>query len=344
MADLSEFKQTEGAALAATGDLLRYEVDASEAGQRVDKVLADRLTEVTRATVQRHIDEGRVTVNGRSCRAKDRMRLGWIIEISLGPPPATSAQPDPGVVVTVVYEDDELLVVNKPAGLVVHPARGHSTGTLVNGLLARPGFSRELLGADAPAQTQLRPGIVHRIDKDTSGLLVVAKTAFSREHLKDQLAAHSVERNYLALTVGVPQLGTISTLYGRDPKSRLRFSSRVAMGKRAVTHLKVVERFARDVAALIECRLETGRTHQIRVHLSVEARTPLLGDELYGGLRGPREVVEVGRVLARQALHAQTLGFVHPRTLQHMRFSSPLPADIEHAIQALRQLSRPGQA
>jgi len=314
-------------------------VDTNEAGQRVDKVLADRLTEVTRAAVQRHIEEGRVTVNGQPCRAKDRMRAGWRIEIRLGPPPATSAQPDPGVVLDVIYEDEELLVVNKPAGLVVHPARGHSTGTLVNGLLARPGFSREALGADEPAQEQFRPGIVHRIDKDTSGLLVVAKTAFSREHIKSQLAAHSVERSYLALTVGVPQAGSITSLYGRDPKSRLRFSSQVNTGKRAVTHVKVVERFAKGAAALIECRLETGRTHQIRVHLSMETRTPLLGDELYGGLRGPANVAEVGRLLGRQALHAQTLGFVHPRTLQQLRFSSPVPADIERALQALKQLA-----
>lgn len=340
MADRSETKETKGTVLASAGHVFRCEVDVREAGQRVDKVLADRLAEVTRATVQRHIEEGQVTVNGQPCRAKDRVRAGWTLEIRLGAPPATHAQPDPSVVLDVVYEDDELLVVNKPAGLVVHPARGHATGTLVNGLLARPGFSRGALGAEEPSQGQLRPGIVHRIDKDTSGLLVVAKTAFSREHLKDQLAARSVERSYLALTVGVPDSGTISTLYGRDPKSRLRFSSQVTMGKRAVTHVLVVERFAARAAALIECRLETGRTHQIRVHLSMEARTPLLGDELYGGLRGPRDVVDVGRMLARQALHAQTLGFVHPRTLQPLRFSSLLPPDIERAIHSLRQLGR----
>ncbi|HXS16564.1 MAG TPA: RluA family pseudouridine synthase [Polyangiaceae bacterium] len=340
MADpADETESARGSLSPPRGAALRYEVGTSEAGQRVDKVLAERLPEVTRAAVQRHVEEGRVTVNGQSCRAKDRMRVGWLIEIRLGPPPATSAQPDPTVVLDVIYEDEELLVVNKPAGLVVHPARGHGTGTLVNGLLARPGFSREALTSDEPEPAQLRPGIVHRIDKDTSGLLVVAKTAFSREHLKRQLAAHSVERAYLALTVGVPKAGSITTLYGRDPRSRLRFSSQVKAGKRAVTHVKLLERFARDTAALIECRLETGRTHQIRVHLSLEARTPLLGDELYGGLRGPGDVVEIARSLGRQALHAQTLGFVHPRSNEQLRFSSPIPADLNLAMRALGNLA-----
>jgi 23S rRNA pseudouridine1911/1915/1917 synthase len=211
-------------------------------------------------------------------------------------------------------------------------------GTLVNGLLARSGFQRVATDPRDP-DGQLRPGIVHRIDRNTSGLLVVAKTELAREHLKDQLASHSMERSYVALTVGVPRLGRIETLHGRDPKNRLRFSSQVTEGKRAVTHVSVLETFGRARAAWVECRLETGRTHQIRVHLSAEARTPLIGDELYGGLQGAPEVVLVGRNLGRQALHAKTLGFIHPVTGEGMRFSVEVPADMELAHAALRELA-----
>jgi len=241
------------------------------------------------------------------------------------------------VVLDVCYEDADLLVVNKPAGLVVHPGRGHRQGTLVNGLLARPGFER---GVSDPRDREghNRPGIVHRIDKDTSGLLVVAKTPFARENLKAQLSDHSMGRTYVAITVGVPRVGMIESLHGRDPKNRLRFSSRVREGKRAVTHVAVLERLARDRAAYIECRLETGRTHQIRVHLSLERNTPLLGDDLYGGAKGAPEIVAAGTRLGRQALHAKTLSLLHPRTQQKLTFLAELPPDLELALSELRAL------
>src|SRR6478609_4400275 len=317
----------------------RFVLGAEQRRERVDKVLARLLPEVSRATVQRWIEEDRVLVDGKPCRAKDSVRAGSQIELEAGPPQLSEADPDPSVELEVCYEDAVLLVVNKPAGLVVHPARGHRTGTLVNGLLARPGFA--LPSADPEdEQGSLRPGIVHRIDKDTSGLLVVAKDERAREGLKTQLAQHSVERTYLALTVGTPTSGTIRTLHARDPKSRLRFTSRTNQGKPAVTHVRVLERLATGRAAFIECRLETGRTHQIRVHLSEQSKTPLLADATYGGRPSlASELSEIAQALGRQALHAAVLGFVHPITGESLRFEAPPPADFAHALQALRALA-----
>lgn len=307
--------------------------------ERVDKVLAGLLTDVSRATVQRWIDEGRVQIDGKPCRARDSVTRGSEIEVEPGARPPSDAEPDGSIVLDVAYEDEHLLVVNKPAGLVVHPARGHQSGTLVNGLLAREGFS---LPSSDPrdAQSSLRPGIVHRIDKDTSGLLVVAKDDRTREGLKAQLAAHSVERAYLALTLGVPAEGTIQSLHGRDPKSRLRFTSRVTEGKTAITHVRVLERLAGGRAAYLECRLETGRTHQIRVHLSELGKAPLLADSVYGGRASMApDIAEIARALARQALHATLLGFVHPVTSAELRFEVPPPADFARALTALRALT-----
>ncbi len=304
--------------------------------ERLDKVLARLLADVSRATVQRWIDEGRVLVDGKPCRVRDNVTAGNTIALEPGPPQLSSADPDPGVVLDVCYEDPHLLVVNKPAGLVVHPARGHQNGTLVNGLLARPGFA--LSPDPQDDQGALRPGIVHRIDKDTSGLLVVAKDDRTREGLKAQLAEHSVERVYLALTLGVPQLTTIVSTHARDPKSRLRFTSRAKEGRSAVTHLRVLEAFANQRAAYLECRLETGRTHQIRVHLSEQTKTPLLADALYGRPPASAELAEIAATLGRQALHAAVLGFIHPVSEQALRFEVAPPADFAQALESLRAL------
>jgi len=316
----------------------RFVLGAEQRRERVDKVLARLLPEVSRATVQRWIEEGRVLIDGKACRARDSVRAGSALEVEAGAPPPSEADPDPSVELEVCYEDAQLLVVNKPAGLVVHPARGHRTGTLVNGLLARPGFT--LPSADPrDGHGSLRPGIVHRIDKDTSGLLVVAKDDRAREGLKEQLAQHTVERAYLALTVGTPPAGTIKTLHARDPKSRLRFTSRTKEGKSAVTHVRVLERLADGRAAFIECRLETGRTHQIRVHLSEQCKTPLLADAVYGARPSmSEELSEIAATLGRQALHAAVLGFVHPTTGESLRFEAPPPADFAHALESLRAL------
>ncbi len=290
---------------------------------------------VTRAEVQRWISAGRVLLDGKPCRSKDKARPGVLLEVHPDLPPASSAEPDPSVVLDVLFEDEHLLVLNKASGLVVHPGRGHRTGTMVNGLLARPGFERPPSDPQDP-EGYLRPGIVHRIDKDTSGVLVVAKDPPTREGLKAQLAEHSMERVYRAITVGVPSLKMVSTLHGRDPHNRLRFSCKVSTGKRAVTRIEVKELLAQGQAAYVECRLETGRTHQIRVHLSQEAGTPLLADELYGGNRATEAVRAVGLQLGRQALHAAILGFVHPITGDALQFEAPLPEDFAGALQSLR--------
>ncbi|HVW29004.1 MAG TPA: RluA family pseudouridine synthase [Polyangiaceae bacterium] len=312
---------------------LRFVVGEGER-VRVDKVLPP-LLQVSRATVQRWIEEGRVTVNGDVCRAKDEVRTGDVVEVVPGAPPKTDVEPDASVPFDVVYEDAELIVVDKPAGVVVHPGRGNWEHTLVAGLLARGGFERDVFDERDP-MGHLRPGIVHRIDKNTSGLLVVAKSDRAREGLKAQLAAHSVERVYRAITVGVPKAGRIESLHARHPSARRKFTSKTERGRRAVTHVALDEVLAGGRAALISCRLQTGRTHQIRVHLSERAGTPILSDKLYGRLPGDAHLAKVATELGRQALHAATLGFTHPVTGEGLRFESSLPADMQRALLRLR--------
>jgi 23S rRNA pseudouridine1911/1915/1917 synthase len=320
------------------GKVFRDRIPEDQSPERVDRVVVRLMEGVTRAEVQRWIESGRVLIDGRPCRPKDKLRPGVELLVRPDLPPKTSAEPEDNIPFEVLFEDEHLLVVNKPPGLVVHPGRGHRTGTLVNGLLARPGFERPPSDPEDP-EGYLRPGIVHRIDKDTSGVLVVAKKSQAREGLKAQLAAHSVERCYSALTIGVPRVGKVETLHGRDPRSRLRFSSKVSRGKTAITHINVLEKLAANRAALVECRLSTGRTHQIRVHLSQEANTPILADALYGKGRGEPEIVSIGDALGRQALHARVLGFEHPTTGETLRFETPLPKDMQEALNALRALS-----
>jgi 23S rRNA pseudouridine1911/1915/1917 synthase len=313
----------------------RFVLGAGHGRERIDKALARLLVPTSRATIQRWIGEGRVLVAGAPCRPRDMVGEGAVIDVDPGADLMSSAEPDASVPFEVVFEDAHLIVVAKPAGVVVHPARGHRQGTLVSGLIARPGFS-VAPADDRDPEGKLRPGIVHRIDKDTSGLLVVAKDARTREGLKQQLAEHSVSRVYQAITVGVPRPGRIESLYGRHPRSRLRFTSRLEQGKRAVTNVRVREVLRGGAAAWVECRLETGRTHQIRVHLSEQAGTPLLGDALYGVLPTDVGLRELAVELGRQALHAGSLGFVHPITGQPASFESPLPADMSATLAALR--------
>jgi 23S rRNA pseudouridine1911/1915/1917 synthase len=294
----------------------------------LDRFLASSLS-ASRSELQRWIENGAVTLDGSVVKkASERLREGAKIQVTPEPPATTDAEPDAAVKFEVVHIDDAVIVINKPAGLVVHPARGHASGTLVNGLLALGVFD----AADEGVKGSLRPGIVHRLDKGTTGLMVVARSSEAREHLKAQFSVHSIEREYVAIAVGDVQAKTFDTLHGRHPTDRLRFSSRVTTGKRAVTHVRPLKHFAH--ATLISCRLETGRTHQIRVHLA-DGGTPLLGDELYGKPPKDLDLRAIGKALNRPALHARVLGFVHPLTQKQVHFEAEPPADFERALAQL---------
>jgi 23S rRNA pseudouridine1911/1915/1917 synthase len=286
----------------------------------------------SRAELQRWIDHGRITVDGSAKRAADKVREGARVVVAPEPPAETSAVADADVRFEVLHVDDAVIVVNKPPGLVVHPAKGHARGTLVNGLLAMGAFDRA-----GETDAKDRPGIVHRLDKGTSGVMVVARTEAARELLKAQFQAHTIDREYEAVCVGEVRPGTIATLHGRHPKDRMRFTSKVRRGKRAVTHVRVLERFA-AVATHVVCSLETGRTHQIRVHLA-ETGTPILGDPVYG--RPPRDarLRAIGDRIGHQALHARLLGFTHPVTGDRVRFTAPPPEDFCAALRELAALS-----
>jgi 23S rRNA pseudouridine1911/1915/1917 synthase len=311
----------------------RIVVDAEALGVRLDQLLSDRGLPFSRSQIKRRIEEGEVTVNGQAVRPARKLRLGDVVVFTPAPAEPVSLRPEE-IPLRVLYEDAHLIVIDKPAGLVVHPAAGHASGTLVNALLHHCG---DLAGVGG----ELRPGIVHRLDKDTSGVLVATKDDTTHARLAELFKNKDVERLYRAICAPPPPqaLGTIRTLYGRHPTDRKRFSSKVDKGKRAVTHFRVVERFG-DLAALVECRLETGRTHQIRVHLS-EHGFPVLGDRVYGRLPRDAGLRERASLLGRQALHAATLAFAHPMTGARLEFSSPLPADMTQALFALRLLAGP---
>lgn len=291
-------------------------------------MLAARDAARSRATIQRWIEAGRVEIDGAPASASAKVRAGQRIVVRPAPPPPTDAVPE-DLPLTILYEDADLVVVDKAAGMVVHPAAGHARGTLVNAILHHFGA---LPGMDAE-----RPGIVHRLDALTSGVMVIARSPAARDALVARFAAHDIERAYLAITLGAPpDTITFETRYGRHPKDRKRFSSKVAEGKRAVTHVRTLERLRG--AALVRCTLETGRTHQIRVHLS-DHGFPLLGDPVYGNKSKDPIVRAAGDALARQALHASVLGFEHPITKAPLRFERAPPDDFRRALDALRPIS-----
>jgi 23S rRNA pseudouridine1911/1915/1917 synthase len=302
----------------------RFETDASDDGRRLDVAVAARVPSLSRSRIARLADEGRVRVDGGPRKPAFRLRPGQTIEVAVPPPVPSSVLPEP-IPLDIVLQDDELLVVNKPAGLTVHPAPGHPSGTLVNALLSAVS---DLAGIGGT----LRPGIVHRLDKDTSGLLVVAKTDAAHRSLAAQFKAHTAQRTYLAVVRGRMRrdAGTIAAPLGRHPARRKRFAV-LARGREAVTHYTVLERF-RD-ATLVACRLETGRTHQIRVHLA-HAGHALIGDPVYGRARAPE--------IARQALHAARLEFTHPRTGRRVTCTAPLPEDMARLLARLRSAAAPG--
>jgi 23S rRNA pseudouridine1911/1915/1917 synthase len=318
------------------GDVHRVSVDLAHAGERIDAVVAE-LTPLSRATVQRLIDDGRVRLNGNVvAKANQRLRADDAIEVIVPVPEPIELVPE-DIPLVVLFEDPDLIIVDKPAGLVVHPAPGHPRGTLVNAILHH---CKDLGGIGG----ELRPGIVHRLDKDTSGVMVVAKTEAAHAGLTAQFAAKSaaskghvvaggIVREYLGIAAPPPPAtrGTLRTFHGRHPTDRKKFSTRVMWGKSAVTHYERIEDLGG--AALVKFRLETGRTHQIRVH-AAEHGWPLLGDPLYG--HAPKPLAEIAARLGRQALHAAVLELEHPVTGQRIRRESPLPADFEAALQALR--------
>ena len=306
-------------------------VAAGAAGGRLDLVLAGKFPQVSRTQFTRHVCEGAVTVNGKLAAPSRKLRAGEVVAWTPAAPRPSLELRAQNIPLQVVHEDASLLVIDKPPGLVVHPAAGHEDGTLVNALLAH---CRDLRGIGG----ELRPGIVHRLDKDTSGLLVVAKDDATMATLGADFKIHRVRRVYDALVVGRPPraAGKIDTLHGRDPHDRKRFTTRVKTGRRAITNWRLVEDLGR--AARLQAELETGRTHQVRVHFAALG-CPILGDASYG--RSPRDpaVREIARTLGRQALHARVLGFFHPKTGAWMEFQSEPPADFAAALAGLRGLA-----
>ena len=329
------------------GSIRHASANAEQAGLRLDRFLAVALPDLSRSRLQALLAEGAVTRDGVTIGdANFRVKPGEAYAVRV-PEPVPATPVPQSIPLTIIHEDSDVIVVDKPAGLVVHPAAGNPDGTLVNALIAHCGTSLGGIGGVA------RPGIVHRLDKDTSGLLVAAKNDRAMASLAKQFAAHTIERAYHAIVWGAPRLGEglIEGDIGRNPFDRKRMAIVRSQGKSARTRYRLVERYeaaARPFASLIECRLETGRTHQIRVHLS-HLGHPLIGDKVYGRARRPprakdeaeAKAYEAAATFPRQALHARLLGFQHPSTHKHLRFESPWPPDFAELIAALRGLKNP---
>ncbi len=304
----------------------RLTVGAEHHGERVDRYLAVHLPDLSRARVQALIGAGRVTVDGALVKPSARVQGAQVIEVEV-PAPVSAVPQAEALPLTVLHEDADVLVLDKAAGMVVHPGAGHASGTLVNALLHHV---TDLSGVGG----ELRPGIVHRLDKDTSGVMVIAKHEAALVALQRSFASRTVEKIYLAIVAGHPPAeGTFRTLHARHPTQRRRFTGRLKTGKPAVTHYRVLERLADT--SLVEVRLETGRTHQIRMHF-FEAGHPLLGDPLYSSRAGSTRAG-----VSRLTLHAHRLGFAHPRTKKVMTFTAPLPADLLRALERLREIHPP---
>ncbi|MBD3858119.1 RluA family pseudouridine synthase [Bacillus sp. 28A-2] len=294
-------------------------VTEEQTGERLDKFLSTSEPEWSRTQVQQWVKDGLIVVNEKQVKANYKVQAGDQIKVEIPDPEELDVEAEP-MDLDIYYEDGDVLVVNKPRGMVVHPAPGHVSGTLVNGLMAH---CNDLSGINGV----MRPGIVHRIDKDTSGLLMVAKNDMAHESLVNQLVAKTVTRKYTAVVHGIIQhdTGTIDAPIGRDKKDRQSMTVTKENAKQAVTHFDVLERF--QDFTVVECRLETGRTHQIRVHMKYIGY-PLAGDPKYG----PRKTVDFNG----QLLHAGVLGFDHPRTGEYIEFTAPIPADMQAFIDSLR--------
>lgn len=287
-----------------------YTAEKADINKRIDLYLNEELDEISRSAIQKLIEKGNVKVNNREVNKNYKLREGDTIEVEIPEPEGINIEAE-NIPLNILYEDDDLIVVNKPQNMVVHPAPGHYSGTLVNGLMYHCGDN--LSGINGV----LRPGIVHRIDKDTSGVLVIAKSDLAHRELSRQLAEHSMTRVYNAIVYNGFEAdeGTVSTLIGRSQNDRKKMAVLKSGGRNAVTHYKVLKRMGKFT--LVELKLETGRTHQIRVHMA-HIGHPLLGDPVYG----PKKQIFN---LQGQVLHAKVLGFIHPRTKEYMEFSTELP-------------------
>ncbi|MBN2344107.1 MAG: RluA family pseudouridine synthase [Deltaproteobacteria bacterium] len=303
-------------------------VSAEEHGQRLDHFLRDKEIEPSRSQLKKYVEDGQVTVDGMVVnRPSKKLKFKQLVVLDIPPLTPLNAEPEP-MELDIQFEDDAVVVINKPQGMVVHPAPGHPSGTLVNGLVHR--FS--ITAGDA-----LRPGLVHRLDKDTSGLMVVAKTETALKRLTEQFQVHSVDRRYRVLVTGnPPDHMEIRSLHGRKANDRKLFSSKVTRGKEAISVVETVERFRG--AALIRVTLHTGRTHQVRVHC-FDNGFPLLGDPLYSPRRMDSELMKAHKNLPGQALHAELLGFDHPETGERMRFEIEPPPTFLETLSYLRKIS-----
>lgn len=297
-----------------------YIVTALDIGKRIDKFVSEKNPDISRTHIQRLIQDQYILVNDCIIRNNYKIALNDKITVQIPEIVEPDILPE-DISLNILYEDDDIIVVNKPKQMVVHPARGHYTGTLVNALMYH--CKDNLSGINGV----MRPGIVHRIDNDTTGALVVCKNDFAHNHIAEQLKVHSITRKYVAIVHNVikEDFGTVNAKIGRHPNNRLKMEANVNNGKEAITHFRVLERFRNFT--YIECMLETGRTHQIRVHMS-SIGYPLLGDSVYGPSHCPYKLVG-------QTLHARILGFIHPRTEEYMEFEAPMPDYFLHLLKIL---------
>lgn len=292
-------------------------------GRRVDKVLSEYFSDYSRSFIRKLFDDDLILVNGKKSKPGYNIKSGDVLDISVPDPVDIQIVPE-NIPLDIIYEDDDVILVNKPKGMVVHPALGHYSGTLVNGLMYH--FGDSLSGING----EIRPGIVHRIDMDTTGVLVVCKNDNAHRALSEQLHEHSITRKYYAIVHGNIAVddGTVDAPIGRSPKDRKKMAVNTKNGRRAVTHYHVLERFGGKYT-YIECQLETGRTHQIRVHMSSLGH-PIVGDEVYGPKKCPFK-------LQGQTLHAGVLGFIHPSTGKYVEFTADLPDYLKKLISILRE-------
>ena len=304
-----------------------FEITEENVGSRIDVFLSESEEEITRSHAQKLLADGFVLVNGKSANKNYKLRLGDMLSLTIPEPEPCEAKPE-NIPIDIVYEDEDIIVVNTPKGMVVHPAAGNYTGTLVSALLYHCGERLSGIGG------VLRPGIVHRIDKDTSGLLVVAKNDAAHLSLSEQIKEHKVSRIYHAIALGkIDEDITIDLPIGRHPIDRKKMAVTEKNSKNAITHVKVLERF--PATTYVRCELETGRTHQIRVHLS-HKNHPLLGDLVYGAEKHPQNV-RFAKYTEGQCLHAKELILTHPRTGETMRFTSELPSYFTEILDILRK-------